>query len=54
MLGHNYELSFTARRQAIYTKEMLIDPVPPGGSPTPMAVEPGRYQKAIPEMADPK
>ncbi len=54
VLGHNYELSFTARRQAIYTKEMLIDPVPPGGSPTPMAVEPGRYQKAIPEMADPK
>lgn len=54
VLGHNYELSFTDRRQAIYTKEMLIEPVPPGGSPTPMRVEPGQFEKAIPEMADPE
>src|SRR5512133_3828207 len=35
VLGGNYELSFTDRRDAIYTKEMLIDPVPEGVSPTP-------------------
>src|SRR5512135_2438608 len=33
-LGDNYELSFTDRRQAIYTKDMLLVPVPPGGKPT--------------------
>ena len=27
VLEHNYELSFTDRRQAIYTKEMLLEPV---------------------------
>ncbi len=53
VLEHNYELSFTARRQAIYTKDMLIDPVPPGGKPTPLAVEPGSFDKAVPEMEDP-
>ena len=31
VLGDNYELSFTDRRQAIYTKDMLLVPVPPGG-----------------------
>src|SRR5512140_2195697 len=30
ILGDNYELSFTAREGAIYTKEMLIEPVPQG------------------------
>jgi NADH-quinone oxidoreductase subunit I len=54
VLGHNYELSFTDRRQAIYPKEMLIVPVPPGGQPTPMAVPPGAFERAIPEMRDPR
>jgi NADH-quinone oxidoreductase subunit I len=52
VLEHNYELSFTDRRSAIYTKEMLIVPVPEGGKPTPQKVPVGRYDKAIPFMED--
>jgi NADH-quinone oxidoreductase subunit I len=54
VLGDNYELSFTNRRDAIYTKEMLIDPVPPDGKPTPQVTEPGKYTKSIPFMENPK
>src|SRR5512135_1142653 len=43
VLGDNYELSFYNRREAIYTKEMLIVPVPEGGLPTPQKVEPGKF-----------
>jgi NADH-quinone oxidoreductase subunit I len=53
VLGHDYELSFTDRASAIHTKEMLIDPVPPGGKPTPQKVEPGKYTRSVPEMKDP-
>jgi NADH-quinone oxidoreductase subunit I len=53
VLGDNYELSFTDRRQAIYTKEMLLVPVPEGGKPTPQKVEPGKYNRSIPEMKNP-
>ncbi len=53
-LGHEHQLSFTDRRDSIFTKEMLIDPVPPGGKPTPQKVEPGVYTRAIPDMPDPK
>jgi len=53
VLGDNYELSFTDRRQAIYTKEMLIVPVAPGGSLTPQKVEPGKFDRSIPVMRDP-
>jgi len=53
-LGHEHELSFTNRRDAIYTKQMLIDPVPEGGQPTPQQVEPGVYTRSIPDMPDPK
>jgi NADH-quinone oxidoreductase subunit I len=53
VLGHDYELSFTDRASAIYTKEMLLDPVPPGGKPTPQKVEPGKYTRSVPEMKDP-
>lgn len=53
-LGHEHQLSFTDRRDAIFTKEMLIDPVPPGGKPTPQKVEPGVYTRSIPDMPDPK
>ena len=35
VLEHDYELAFTDRRQAIFTKEMLLEPVPEGGQPTP-------------------
>ncbi len=54
VLGHTYELSFTDRRDAIYTKERLLKPVPEGGQPTPMRVEPGTFNTSIPEMEDPK
>lgn len=53
VLEHNYELSFHDRRSAIYGREMLLVPVPPGGSPTPQEVEPGVYTRSIPEMENP-
>jgi NADH-quinone oxidoreductase subunit I len=54
VLGDNYELSFTDRRQAIYPKEMLIDPVPVGGQSTPQTTEPGKFTRSVPEMKDPR
>jgi NADH-quinone oxidoreductase subunit I len=54
ILGDNYELSFTDRRQAIYTKEMLLNPVPAGGKTTPQKVEPGTFNRSIPVMENPK
>jgi NADH-quinone oxidoreductase subunit I len=53
VLEHNYELSFTQRRQAIYTKDMLLVPVPASGNPTPQRVPRGEFDRAIPEMKDP-
>jgi NADH-quinone oxidoreductase subunit I len=53
VLGHNYELSFTNRREAIYTREMLLVPVAPGGQPTPMKVAERSFDRAIPDMEDP-
>jgi NADH-quinone oxidoreductase subunit I len=32
---------------------MLLEPVPPGGKPTPQRTPPGVYTRAIPEMSDP-
>ena len=54
VLENNYELSFYDRASAIYTKEMLIVPVPPNGKPTPQEVEPGVYNRSIPDMENPK
>jgi len=53
VLEKNYELSYTNRESSIYTKEMLIVPVPPGGRPAPQKVEPGKFDRSIPEMKDP-
>jgi NADH-quinone oxidoreductase subunit I len=53
VLESNYELSYTDRESVIYTKPMLIVPVPPGGQPTPQKVEPGRFTRSIPDMNDP-
>ena len=53
VLGDNYELSFTDRRQAIYAKEMLLVPVTESGKPTPQKVEPGIFTRSIPEMKNP-
>ncbi len=54
VLEHNYELSYTNRRDALYTREMLLEPVPSGGKPTPQAVPPGEFTRSIPEMEDPE
>ena len=53
-LGHDHKLSFTDRRGAIYTKDMLIDPATAGGKDTPQQVEAGAFERAIPDMEDPK
>jgi NADH-quinone oxidoreductase subunit I len=53
VLGHEHRLSFTDRRDAIFTKDMLIDPAPDGTPDTPQKVEPGTFNRAIPDMADP-
>lgn len=53
-LGHEYKLSFTDRREAIYTKDMLVDPVPDTGADTPQQVEAGQFDRAIPDMPNPE
>jgi NADH-quinone oxidoreductase subunit I len=53
-LGDNYELSFTDRRQALYTKDMLLVPVLPGGQPTPQVTAPGEFTRSVPAMKDPQ
>ncbi len=52
-LGHEHQMSFTDRRDAIYTKEMLIDAPQTGAEATPQQVEPGVYTRSIPDMEDP-
>jgi NADH-quinone oxidoreductase subunit I len=52
VLRDQYELSFYDRASAIYTKEMLIDPVAQGGQPTPQVTEPGVFTRSIPLMKD--
>ena len=54
VLEHEYKLSFTDRRDAIYVKDMLIDPVPEDGQDTPQQVKSGAFDRAIPDMEDPK
>lgn len=53
VLGDNYELSFTHRRDAIYTKEFLLEPVSGDARPTPLKVEPGIFTRSVPVMQDP-
>ena len=54
MLGDNYELSFTDRAKAIYTKEMLIDPVASPDQLTPQQTPAGVFTHSVPEMKDPQ
>ncbi len=54
VLGDNYELSYTDRHAALYPKEMLIEPVPDGGLPTPQVTPPGMFTRSVPEMEDPQ
>ena len=52
VLGDNYELSFGSRREAIYTKEMLLEPVWNASQTTPQETPPGMYDRSVPEMKD--
>jgi NADH-quinone oxidoreductase subunit I len=55
VLGDNYELSFFDRRSSIYTKDMLLEPVPSTELLTPQKTEPGKYsRRSVPEMKDPQ
>jgi NADH-quinone oxidoreductase subunit I len=54
VLENNYELSFYDRASSIYTKEMLLAPIPPQGLPTPQFTRPGEYDRSIPDMENPK
>lgn len=54
VLGDNYELSFTDRTQALYTKEMLLEPVPSPDMTTPRRTPPGVFIRSIPVMENPK
>lgn len=54
VLEHDYRLSFTSRRDAIYTKDMLIVPPPEGQEGTPRQTEMGKYTRSIPVMENPK
>ena len=54
VLEDNYELSFYDRASALYTKEMLLVPVPEGGKDTPQTVEPGAFDRSIPDMENPR
>ena len=53
MLEHDYELSYYDRASAIYTKEKLMDRLDDSGTATPMQVDPGEFDRAIPDMQDP-
>jgi NADH-quinone oxidoreductase subunit I len=52
VLGDNYELSFTDRRDAIYPKEMLLEPVRPDTQTTPQKTGRGEFPRSVPEMLD--
>lgn len=54
VLEHTYELSFYDRASSIYTKEMLLAPIPPAGLPTPQQTVPGEFDRSIPDMENPK
>ncbi len=53
-LGHEHRLSFINRDDAIFDKAMLIDGPTPGASATPQQVEPGKFNRSIPDMENPK
>ncbi len=54
VLRDQYELSFTERHGAIYTKEMLLEPAPEGAHPTPQVTAPGQFTRSVPLMRDPQ
>ena len=54
VLEDHYQLSFYDRQSAIYTKDMLLVPPPPGVPDTPQQVEPGSFDRSIPVMENPR
>ena len=52
VLGDNYELSFTDRRDAIYPKEMLLESMPNAAQTTPQKTTAGVFTRSVPEMQD--
>lgn len=54
VLENDYELSFYDRASALYTKEMLLTKLPQGVEGTPRQVEPGTFDRSIPDMEDPE
>jgi len=53
VLGDNYELSFLNRREAVYTKDLLLEPVSAPDMLTPRKVETDVFTRSVPEMKDP-
>jgi NADH-quinone oxidoreductase subunit I len=53
ILGHEHRLSFTDRRDAIYTKDMLIEAPAEGVPASPQQVAAGSFDRAIPDMENP-
>src|SRR5512140_2005964 len=53
ILGDNYELSFYNRRDAIYDKDLLLEPVLPGAQTTPQKTAPGVFTRSVPAMQNP-
>jgi NADH-quinone oxidoreductase subunit I len=54
VLESNYELAYYDRRSSIITKGELLVKVPAGGQETPMQVQAGQFDRAVPEMKNPE
>lgn len=54
ILGDNYELTFAERAASIYTKDMLLEPVPTVDELTPQSTPHGVFTRSVPEMKDPE
>ena len=53
VMEHEYELSYYDRQSAIYTRDMLLVSDIEDSLKTPQSVEPGVFDRAIPDMMDP-
>ena len=53
VLGDNYELSFLTRKEAIYGKDLLLEPPKPGAETTPQKTRPDEFTRSVPEMKNP-
>ena len=50
VLGHEYELTYDSRQDAIFNKERLLATSDENVKLTPQQTEPGLYDRSIPEM----